>query len=229
MNFHSVFAQMDMQSLNGIWEMNGYGKIIEISDSEVSIYDLTKISCVFNYKVKRSEIKQLGKFKLLNSDSLNLKLGITDYYLHRIQELPDQKLISDSLQLKSPKLNLDVFWHTLNDNYAFFEQRKMNWQEVYETLENEDIRNDKDLFKIFSKITEQLGDEHTTVRASEDIMEDYQETSDTINNNIAAIENISIADLEERIFSTKHTDRHELISKYGNDYLRAGFKFNLPI
>ncbi|MAU14920.1 MAG: hypothetical protein CMH46_05200 [Muricauda sp.] len=200
LNFHLAFTQIDGQSLNGIWEMDGYGKIIEISDREVSTYDVTKISCLLNYKTPRNNIKQLGKFELINPNSLNLKLGITEYHLHRIKELPKQKLISDSIRLKKPKLNFDVFWHTLNDNYPFFERRKTNWQEVYDSFKNENYTNDKDLFKVFRKIIEQLGDEHTAVIASEDIMEDNQDTLD-VQVEDSGSEHPSMADLGERILN----------------------------
>jgi len=203
LNFHLAFTQIDTNhSINGIWEMNGYGKIIEILDSEVNTFDITKISCVVNSKVKRKDIDQLGKFKLINEDSLNLKLGITNYYLHRIKELPKVKLINDSLQSKNLKRNFDVFWHTLNENYAFFKERKLNWQNVYDDYSDkvDTIKTEQELYKIFRKITDKLNDEHTVVRPAENIRNAYEEKSDSLEESNSST-NLSIAELEENILN----------------------------
>lgn len=229
LNFHLAFTQIDTNhSINGIWEMNGYGKIIEISDSEVNTFDITKISCVLNSKVKRNDINQLGKFKLINEDSLNLKLGITNYYFHRIKELPKEKLINDSIQSKNLKLNFDVFWHTLNENYAFFKERKLNWQNIYDDYSDkvDTIKNEQELYEIFRKITDKLNDEHTVVRPTEDIRNAYEKKSDTLEESNSST-TLSIADLEENILN-KYVENPIKYGRslHGNGLLNYGIAAN---
>ena len=225
LNIHMSIAQSDTtSSINGIWEMNGYGKIIEISDIEVNSYDITKISCLLNSKVKRNEINQLGKFQLFDKDSLHLKLGLTNYYLHRLKELPKEKLINDSIQKKNLKLNFDVFWHTLSENYAFFKERNLNWQNIYDEYKNkvDTINNEQELYEIFREITDTLNDEHTAVRPTEDIRKAYQKKSDSIEESDSN-NNLSIAELEDKILNKYVEDPISYgRSLHGNGLLNYG-------
>lgn len=228
LNFHSAFTQINTNdSINGIWEMNGYGKIIEITESEVNTFDITKISCILNSKIQRNKIDQLGKFKVISKDTLNLKLGITNYYLHRIQELPKERLIDDS-KSKNLKLNFDVFWHTLNENYAFFKERKLDWQNIYDDFSAavDTIKTEQELYGIFRKITDKLNDEHTSVRPTEDIRKAYEKKSDTLEED-DSITNISIAELEENILNkyVKNPIKYGR-SLHGNGLLNYGITAN---
>ncbi|MCR1027006.1 S41 family peptidase [Cellulophaga baltica] len=198
---HLAFSQRDTtNSINGIWEMNGYGRIIEISDLEVSTYDITKISCLVNSKLSRADINQLGQFNLTHKDSLHLKLGITHYYLHRIKKLPPVQIITDSIQSKNLKLNFDVFWHTLNENYSFFKERKMNWKHIYTDYSNrvDTLTNEQDLYDVFLEITGKLNDEHTTVIPNDAIRKAHEELMDIQEEN-DGIPHISISELSETI------------------------------
>ncbi|WP_111308398.1 S41 family peptidase [Confluentibacter sediminis] len=208
--------------------MNGYGKIIEISENEVNTFDITKISCILKSTINRNDIDELGKFILINKDSLNLKLGITNYYLHKIRELPKERFINDSIQLKNLKLNFDVFWHTLDENYAFFKERNLDWQHIYEEYNTkvDTLTSELELYKIFNEITDRLDDEHTSVRPSEDIRNAYEKILDTLEENNST-PNLTIAELEEKILNKyiKNANRYGK-SLHGNGLLNYGITSN---
>ena len=229
LSFQLAFTQIKTKdSINGIWEMNGYGRIIEISDSEVNTYDVTKISCLLHSKHKRNEIQHLGKVSLINKDSLHIKLGITNYYLHRIKEFPKEILITDSVGSKDLKLNFEVFWHTLNENYAFFQERKLDWQGIYTQYKEEvsAIKSELELYEIFREITDRLNDEHTSVRPAEEITVAYEKRmgtteEDTVNSAI------SIAELEENILKRYVENPFKYgRSLHGNGLLNYGMTKN---
>jgi len=202
LNFHLSFSQdSSIDSIHGIWEMDGYGKIVEITDKEVKTFDITKISGILNSTIPKNQIDQLGKFRVVSKDTLNLKLGITNYYLHRIQELPEERFI-DSIKSKNLKLNFDVFWHTLDENYAFFKERNLDWSEVYANFSTEvdSIKSELELYEIFRKITDKLNDEHTSVMPTEEVRKAYEKKSDSLEESDATPE-ISIAELEENILN----------------------------
>lgn len=229
LNIQIGFAQINIKdSINGIWQMDGYGKIIEIGDNEVNTYDNTKISCIINSSLKRSEINQLGKFKVISKDTINLKLGITNYYLHRIKELPKEKFINDSIQRKNLKLNFDVFWHTLNENYAFFNERKLDWQSIRVQYKNklDTIKNELELYEILIEITDKLNDEHTSVRPTEDVRNAYEGKSDSLEETESTA-NLTIAELEENILNKYVKDPIKYgKSLYGNGLLNYGVTEN---
>ena len=181
--------------------MDGYGKIIDISENEVNTYDVTKVSCILNSKYKRNEIQHLGTVSLTNKDLLHIKLGITNYYLHRIGELPKEKLITDAVRSKDLSLNFDVFWHTLNENYAFFEERELNWKRIYARYKNKvaAMKTELQLYEIFREITDRLNDEHTSVRPAAAIAKAYDKSSAAAEETIP--NNLSVAALQENILN----------------------------
>src|ERR1035437_4586068 len=96
-----ILQKNAQKDINGLWKMQGYGKILEITDSIIFSYDYTEISCTLNSKVKRDEIYKLGNLELISHDSMIQTCG-TKYYLNRIHELPKEHLIVDTIALKDP-------------------------------------------------------------------------------------------------------------------------------
>ncbi|MFD0795664.1 S41 family peptidase [Mucilaginibacter litoreus] len=65
----------------------------------------------------------------------------------------------------APQKNFDVFWNIFNNNYAFFELHKVNWQESYKKyrpLVTNSISNDS-LFNVMSTMLKPLGDSHVNL------------------------------------------------------------------
>ncbi|OKL38446.1 S41 family peptidase [Pontibacter flavimaris] len=188
-------------SLNGIWLMNGYGRILEISDTEVKVYDHTKISCTLKFTLRREHIDRLGKFELITPDSMIRTLGITKYTLRRIANLPLSFIGTDSVALRNPRFNFDVFWHTLEENYPFFYKRGMDWQQVYETYSGKisEQTTDEELFFLLREITDKLGDEHTTVRAPDEVMQQYESHRQPNKDSTAEVEAIEVGEVKRKL------------------------------
>lgn len=188
------------KDINGLWKMQGYGKIIEITDSIIFTYDYTEISCILNSKIKRDEIYKLGNLELISHDSMIQTRG-TKYYLNRIHELPKEHLTVDTIALKAPIYNFDVFWQTLNDNYPFFKIRNVDWIEIKNQYRKRVTVNtsEEELFYIIKEITEKLGDGHTNISASNRLNEKWE--SDKINSisDSLQVSGIDIKSLENAI------------------------------
>ena len=137
---NNVNAQVEnTDSLNGIWKMRGYGKIIEINDSFVNSFDVTAISRTLNSQLKKESIDELGKIELLNKNVLTLKEGNMNYLLDRIDEFPN-------IEVKSQKPTdanyvFDVFWNTMNENYPFFMERYIEWSDIRKKYGDTDIKS----------------------------------------------------------------------------------------
>lgn len=112
----------------GVWAMEGYGKIIRSTETRFSIFDTTKISALL---VKTGEVEEFSRgFDLLeptDDDSLVLraKNGVTRYRLTRLPGLP--RTCRQTYDTASPELNFEVFRHALEENYAFFGLRGVDW------------------------------------------------------------------------------------------------------
>ncbi|MBT8253984.1 MAG: hypothetical protein KJN68_08425, partial [Bacteroidia bacterium] len=51
---------------NGIWEQIGYGRIIELNDTTLKLYDITKQNCKLSDEI---EILNFGKIKNYTKDT----------------------------------------------------------------------------------------------------------------------------------------------------------------
>jgi carboxyl-terminal processing protease len=160
---HSLFAQtVPEDALKGIWKMRGYGKIITINDTVVNSYEVTSISCTLSSQLKRDDILQLGTIKRVDQNLLTITQGLKIYTLDKISELP--KSIEYNLtKSEDPNYNFDVFWNMMNENYPFFEERKMDWLSIQEKYQGKRIKNKNQLRHILKNIIKQLNDGHTTL------------------------------------------------------------------
>ena len=103
----------------------------------------------------------------------------------------------------------------------------MNWEHIYEDYSDkiDGLKSEKELYAIFRRITDKLNDEHTTVRATEDIMEAYGKTLDTLEES-SSIE-LSIEELEQNILN-KYVENPTRYGKslHGNGLLNYGITSN---
>lgn len=165
-----VAANGSTPRLEGVWRSEGYGRILEIKDDRISFFDVTKVSCVLR------ETQPLDQF-LRDIDRVNLseknrfsyyREGEINRYEHtRLSQLSDAcaKAKNGALNL-DPEYNFDVFWHSFNENYAFFETRKVDWQAVYEQYRPlvTKATSKEELYDVLSKVIRLLNDGHVTLQ-----------------------------------------------------------------
>ena len=115
---------------NGVWKSLGYGKILVIKDNTYSFYDITNISCL---PARSSTIDELEKSIELRNDTLLLRQGTLNYSFTRLNSLPDacNKKLSD-IAKSDIQFNFEVFAKTIEENFAYFELNKINWDSLYQ-------------------------------------------------------------------------------------------------
>lgn len=170
-NFTSINAQMP-DDVYGTWMMRGYGRAVEIEDKTVRIHDVTKISCIKNAEYPLSIFSEGIS---LSDNVLTIKRGLTEYTLDRIAALPN--LCNEKLskkELKSPLYNFDLLWNTFNEQYAYFKERNVDWQKLYEIYRNKLNENTgkAESFAIFDAMLEEFNDGHVDISASDKIMKE---------------------------------------------------------
>ena len=62
-------------TVNGVWKGIGYGRIVNITDETISIYDVNNISCLPSDEFPREAAEQFLSFVLQNENTLNLKMA----------------------------------------------------------------------------------------------------------------------------------------------------------
>lgn len=115
----------DNNSVNGVWQSIGHGKILEIIDSSTyKNYDITSFSC---FPVGQRKFDEIIPHLFLKNDTLILKQGPFIYEYLRLVELPDLCQNYNPSKASDAIYNFEVFMQTVKENYAFMELNKINW------------------------------------------------------------------------------------------------------
>lgn len=156
---------------NGVWKSLGYGKILVIKDNTYSFYDITNISCL---PARNSTLDELEKSIELRDDTLLLRQGTLNYSFTRLNSLPDACNIKLSdLAKRDIQFNFEVFAKTVEENFAYFELNKINWDSLYLVQKGKLNSNstDTDLYIVLDEILRLLKDNHGQVEPTEDVYE----------------------------------------------------------
>lgn len=160
-------------SIEGIWESIGYGKILKIDASTYEYFDITSVSCLPSKTGEISEVK--NSMELIN-DTLAVKRGYSFYYYTRTNEFPDlcQKNEKDT---DDPLYNFEVFAETYKDNYAYFELNEINWDSLYKTAKEKINSNttEVELYLVIQEMIDSLKDNHGSIEPADEVYELVEE------------------------------------------------------
>ena len=163
-------------ALIGFWKSIGNGYLLEAREDSLLLYSYTSSFC---YKEKNDYLEGLlnsqSSFRL-HDDSMHLYL--TDYgeaseHLQtkkdfvRINALPSPCLsFREMVQLK-PMDQFALYRESMEENFAFAERRKMNWEEIFSSYADTLAADTSQLFASMGAIATATRDHHTKVINSE--------------------------------------------------------------
>jgi len=158
----------------GLWEQDGYGKIIEIKDSLVKIYDICKVNCNASFE---EVFIEFGAIKKVGQDELILTEGLNDYYFKRLEKLPPLCSNQDENQQRNPVYNFETLWHTFNEQYCYFQKRNINWEEKYKHYKAQinQQTTDLELFVLCEEMLESIGDGHVGFELPNELEDVYKQ------------------------------------------------------
>lgn len=158
-------------NLEGIWYSRDYGEIKLIEAEEVITLQVTNDACMptitldpYSLVAPNSELTATSLFYNRPYDSAGVKYNRI-YDINEIctagmiPSLADgEEYVFDAQQVFSS------FWHDMNSHYAFFEQRDVDWAQIYTSYyDNLAGASEDDLKGVFSEILAQLKDGHTSL------------------------------------------------------------------
>lgn len=167
-------SKIQHPALQGIWKMSGYGQIIRITKSNIDFYDVTQKSCLPVKTISLKNRREMGEIVSLTFNKLLFQSGINTYQYTRLKTLPEFCKVQSEAALKNPVYNFEVFWTTFHENYAFFEKRKIKWDQIYKEYRPK-INNktsDKELYQLLNEIISKFKDGHITLDAPEDVVKE---------------------------------------------------------
>lgn len=153
----------------GIWKSQGSGLIVELGETSAKVFEITNVSCLQIYNGIQNELTStlVESFSVNDSDNLVAPLITANETIlfDRITAQPALCLNGGTGFTSNPEQNFDVFWNTFAEHYTYFEQRNIDWQQVYDGFRSQ-VTSDTtelELFNIFSDILVEFKDAHISV------------------------------------------------------------------
>ena len=168
-------AETAANDLTGLWRSRAYGIVAQVTPDDVVLIEHTPVSCLRvgkyaparflsdfearpNYREKTFKMRHDGTLSTITFEALDPE---------GFDRLCPQGLTPRS---NDPELNFEVLWHTFDEHYAFFSERKVDWDAVYTEFRPQISRKTtkKKLRRIFREILQRLGDAHVTLQIDGD-------------------------------------------------------------
>ncbi|MGW6915722.1 S41 family peptidase [Kitasatospora sp. NPDC054939] len=168
--------------LDGVWQTDGYGTVLEIAGGKLTTYDLTRVSCTEGGGPGRQfgEPGRDGATRYGPEGSAFAELTITPQGRHRAVQQEDSSVGTRSLNRlpglpalcrepvedDGPLAVFDRFWATFEENYPFFAAKGVDWHAVRDTYRPQvTAQTGPDrLQQIFAEMLAPLNDAHVALR-----------------------------------------------------------------
>lgn len=164
----------DTQTIQGVWEEEGYGRIIEIKKQKTYLYDICKIDCSAPDVIPNKALLIEFKINKTSDSTIVVQNGVSNYYLNKIENLP--KLCSTKKDKKDPFYNFDVLWQTFEENYCYFKERNIDWDALKTKYRSQITATTSsfELFLILDEMVTSLDDGHSSMYIPNKLEKKYQ-------------------------------------------------------
>ncbi|MCF2859877.1 serine hydrolase [Pseudoalteromonas sp. SMS1] len=152
----------------GDWNLSGHGQIWSIIDSGLTTYHFNSKACIKVAVQSKEDISEALKYMSISDSNDTLTFASpasSDLTLSKLESLPEHCQGSQLVtQMDYPQI-FDYVWHTLNEYYAFFAVRDIDWQQVYtENKPKITASMSKDAFlTVMDDIFTEFGDGHLSL------------------------------------------------------------------
>jgi carboxyl-terminal processing protease len=163
-------APLSLFDVPGIWQSEGYGWYIKIANGKAGdIYHVNDGRCL---QTKNDTISPTiaGLSPMVvnkNGQVFTAKTSenITQFQFRKVVNLP--KECTDATKLTSdPIVNFQAAWEVFNAHYAFFAERKVDWNEVYRRYKPQvtSQTTPEELYTIVGNMLAEMNDRHVILQ-----------------------------------------------------------------
>ncbi|MEO0418776.1 MAG: S41 family peptidase [Pseudomonadota bacterium] len=180
------FSQLAAQEVasptgpDGIWQSQGYGRIMEIQNGQYRIREVTQVSCLDGSSGSMSDFT----IKLdPGHDRMAILEGFDAYGFRRIGQLPQICLSPDAnAASEDPRRNFEVFAQTIEEHFAYFDLAAVRWPELRASLRARLTAESTpaELLMVMEEALEALNDGHGEVSPSEGAIEEAPNASEPL-------------------------------------------------
>lgn len=162
--------------LNGFFEQQGEGQIIQINDSLVTSFYSSSFNCFPEWKISRDYFNtQTPTIKVIDENTFTNQEGYTVFTYKKLKTKPTSCTELTEEQINSNTYNFETLWHTFNDQYAFFEERNIDWSALKSKYQSQftDQTPPFEFYLLLEKMVLELNDEHSDFEVPEEYDEQW--------------------------------------------------------
>ncbi len=183
---------------NGVWELKGTGDVWVINDEKLTTYNFNSFGCIKNLDIELTDIEEAVNYLSINEESTEItfdNLGSSKESYQLIEKIPKSCKTDNLLAQTDLATNFEFLWHTMNDYYAFFELRDIDWQGVYEEYRPQvtSTTTKHQFFEMMEEIFSQFGDGHLSLSDGEE----YESDGTAFNGFILEVLRSELVDAED--------------------------------
>ena len=210
----------EVKVTTGVWSSPAYGVAVEVTDDEYIMYQFTNDTCqtwAFGdfFDVDYSSfIESVEVSNDQNSMTTTLaELKFPGIVMDKQVSLPDNcttALISqlgDDDYTFDAEAELNIFWQTFKEHYAFFHLEDVNWDDTYQFALNavQSDTTEEELFEILAAMVAPLKDFHVEL-INTNTGDDFSASRKPVLENIAIMDFINVNAIEPPFLDEKFAD-----------------------
>ena len=163
----SVFS-----SYKGVWELEGAGELWTFDEEKFTSYSFNSYGCIKGTDAYLSDIEGVINYLSINDDSTQITLdnkATNQWHFKSVGDLPENCKAENLLTQTDLGTNFEFLWNTINDYYAFFELRDVDWQGVYDEYRPQitSTTTKDEFFELIDEIFSEFGDGHLSLSDGE--------------------------------------------------------------
>ncbi|MEL6971578.1 MAG: S41 family peptidase [Bacteroidota bacterium] len=176
---HSTEKEIPSKAdLSGFWEQQGEGEIVEFTDSLVIFYNSSSFNCYPYWKMSREEFNaDSPTVKIVDETTFTNQEGFTILTYKKVDK---PAVICTDLteeQIASNTYNFETIWHTFNDQYAFFDERKVDWQAIKARYQQRFTEETLpfEFYLLLEEMVLELQDDHSDFEVPDEFEEQWEQ------------------------------------------------------
>lgn len=165
-----AMRDVEPSTLQGVWENKGYGRILSIEEGVTLDYQVNSNSCFLSAEYLPHEldgalveVRLAADEQSFNTLSEHVVEYTHPYTYNRLDALPETCDESNIVRATDdPMINYNMLWQTMDDYYAFFDLRGVEWDQVAEISRPlvSGVSQDIELINLFQQMLAPLQDGH---------------------------------------------------------------------
>jgi carboxyl-terminal processing protease len=167
----AAFRLQTPSHLRGVWQTDGYGRVVEIGRYRIAVYDITTSTCALSFQTRANALF-LAQWHLTVADdrqSMQFRDRQDPHLIRadRITQVP-QTCLSDVAV--TPEQVFAAFTESMASHYAFFDLYDVNWADRIAKASRQiapDITEDQ-LFQVMATLLDGIADGHVYLRGDPD-------------------------------------------------------------